>query len=75
MTPAEATEIMQRLGCIDTRNKGCLHITRLHWIDRRGRGEVPEMPVAEAYDVLLAEIEKPPAVKQGALFVDKGADL
>jgi hypothetical protein len=75
MTRNEAEELMTRIGCLDTRNVACLHLAYVHYADRVGRGLCQSLPVAEAYALLVEELKKPPAVKQGALFTDKGADL
>ena len=69
MTRTEAEALMTRIGCLDTRNVACLHLAYVHYIDRAGRGLCQSLPVSEAYALLVAELKKPPAVTQGALFV------
>ena len=68
MTTTEAEQVMRSVGCMDVRNVGCLHIAYCHYCDRAGRGECDRVPVSEAYALLVAELKKPPTVKQGALF-------
>ncbi len=75
VTKTDAEKIMKSVGCLDTRNAACLHIARCHYIDRVGRGECQEQPVRDAYELLLEDLKKPPAVTQGALFSEKMADL
>jgi len=73
LTHHEAEALMKRYGCTDTTKPALCHYALCRWIDRYGRGEVPLEPMAEAYAELI-KVE-PPTVKQGALFVEKGADL
>ncbi len=75
MTHDEAQALMQQIGCRDTRNAAALHLAYVVYVDRATRGMCGKLPVSEAYHILSEAIKKPPAVKQGALFEAKGADL
>lgn len=66
MTLTEASDLMQRIGCLDTRNVGCLHIAYVNWTNRKRTGEAE--PVPEAYAMLVEELKKPAAVKQERLL-------
>lgn len=65
MTRDEAVDLMERIGCIDTRNVACLHISYANYIDRVGRGLCQPLPVAEAYAILS---KKEPPAEQAVLF-------